>query len=58
MPEALHSFLVSVSCIIGVAILIPSIETLVRRMRRTDAMTDSPEIIQLTPVRSQRRSTF
>ncbi|WP_263374189.1 hypothetical protein [Granulicella aggregans] len=58
MSEALHSFLVSVSCIIGAAILIPGIEALVRRIRRTDARTESPQVIQLTPVRSQRRSTF
>ncbi len=57
MTEPLHSFLVSVSCIIGIAILLPCMESLVRRLRRTP-VTNSPEVVRLTPVRSPRRSTF
>ena len=55
MSEALHSFVVSVSCIIGVAILVPVLEMLVRRLRRSATNVESPEIVQLTPIQPRRR---
>jgi hypothetical protein len=59
MSEPLHSFVVSVSCIVGVAILIPVLEMLVRRIRRNSASMESPKIVRLTPARtSSRRNSF
>ncbi|MBB5056636.1 hypothetical protein HDF16_001321 [Granulicella aggregans] len=55
MSEPLHSFVVSVSCIVGVAILIPVLESLVRMIRRSSTNLDQPEVVQLTPVRPRRR---
>jgi hypothetical protein len=55
MPEALHSFLVSVSCIVGVAVLIPGIETLARRLRRSSTPVEPREVVHLTPAPPQRR---
>ncbi len=55
MSEALHSFVVSVSCIIGVAVLIPVIESLVRMLRRNSTTLEQPEVVQLTPVRPRHR---
>ncbi len=59
MSEPLHSFVVSVSCIVGVAILVPVLETLVRRLRRSSTNIESPEIVRLTPARPRyRRNSF
>ena len=59
MSEPLHSFVMSVSCIVGVAILIPALEMLVRRLRRNSTNVESPEIVRLTPARtSYRRNSF
>jgi hypothetical protein len=55
MPEALHSFLVSVSCIVGVAVLIPSIETITRLLRRNSTPIEPREVVHLTPAPPQRR---
>jgi uncharacterized membrane protein YhaH (DUF805 family) len=49
----------SVSCIVGVAILVPVLEMVVRRLRRNSTNVESPEIVQLTPARtSYRRDSF
>ena len=59
MSEPLHSFVVSVSCIVGVAILIPLVELLAMRLRRNSASMESPEIVHLTPARPPcRRNSF
>jgi len=59
MSEPLHSFFVSVGCIIGVAVLIPMVEMLARRLRRNSVSVESPEIVHLTPIRhSYKRNSF
>jgi H+/gluconate symporter-like permease len=59
MSEPLHSFVVSVSCIVGVAVLIPLVEMLARRLRRNSVSMESPEIVRLTPARpSYKRNSF
>jgi len=55
MSEALHSFIISVSCIVGVAVLIPCVESIVRRLRRTPATMEPRETVQLTPAPSFKR---
>jgi hypothetical protein len=52
MSEPLHSFVVSVCCIVGVAVLIPGVELLARRLRRNVSTLEQPEVIQLTPART------
>jgi hypothetical protein len=58
MSEALQSFLVSASCIVGVAILIPCVELIASRFLRDRTPTETPEVVRLTPSRTPRRSGF
>jgi hypothetical protein len=53
MSEALHSFVLSVSCIVGVALLIPGVEAIARRLRRNGSTPEQPEVIRLTPAQTQ-----
>lgn len=42
MPEALSSFLISVSCILAIALLIPCIESVTKLMRRSAQQPEKP----------------
>ena len=53
MPEALSSFLISVSCIIAIALLIPCIESIAKLMRRSTQRTGNT--VQTEPAEAYSR---
>jgi len=58
MSEPLQSFLVFASCVIGLAILVPCVELIAIRLRRDLPSNETPDIVRLTPPRSERRTNL